>query len=102
MDDAPTPKTQVVPVTPFYRSSVTDRSLEALLLSDLHAVGDAATLSWSALPVADHRYVIGDWIASGGVGNLYAATDKVLGRRVAIKVLRGEQTGDPTAVVRFL
>ena len=99
----PTPptKTQVVPVTPFYRSSVTDQSLEALLRTDLHAAGDGVW-DWAALPVAAHRYAIGEFIASGGMGSLYAATDKVLGRRVAVKVLRGEQLNDPTAVVRFL
>ena len=102
MPDALPPKTQLVAVTPFYRSNVTDQSLEALLLTDLHALGDGAGLSWSALPVSDNRYAIGEWIASGGMGSLYAATDKVLGRRVAIKVLRGEQLTDPTAVVRFL
>ncbi len=100
-EPTPPPKTQMVPVTPFYRSSVTDQSLEALLRTDLHAVGEGVW-DWAALPVADHRYAIGDFIASGGMGSLYAATDKVLGRRVAVKVLRGDQLNDPTAVVRFL
>ncbi len=102
MAEPPHPKTQVVPVTPFYRSNVTDQSLEALLQTDLRAAGDGVVWDWAALPVSDHRYEIGDWIASGGMGSLYAATDKVLGRRVAIKVLRGEQLADPTSVLRFL
>jgi serine/threonine protein kinase len=98
----PPPKTQTVPITPFYKSSVTDPSLELVLQTDLLSVADGVVWDWAALPVSDNRYEIGDWIASGGMGSLYAATDKVLGRRVAIKVLRGEQLSDYAAVVRFL
>lgn len=49
----------------------------------------------------DGRYTIQELIGRGGMGTVYAATDAMLQRRVAIKVLRSELTIDPEFVARF-
>ncbi len=41
------------------------------------------------------RYQLGDRIAIGGMGEVWEATDLVIGRKVAIKILKDEYLGDP-------
>jgi serine/threonine-protein kinase len=48
------------------------------------------------------RYRILGELSSGGMGEVYRAQHEVLGKEVAIKVLRPELTGDPQQVTRFL
>jgi serine/threonine protein kinase len=56
-------------------------------------------------PVADAllgaRYRLTSLIATGGMGEVWSATDEVLGRNVAVKVLRSEYVGDPVFLERF-
>ncbi|MGY1697902.1 protein kinase, partial [Geodermatophilus sp. SYSU D00814] len=47
------------------------------------------------------RYEITEPIATGGMGEVWRARDRVLDRIVAAKVLRSEFTGDPSFVARF-
>jgi eukaryotic-like serine/threonine-protein kinase len=47
------------------------------------------------------RYRLDGPIASGGMGDVWRATDTVLGRTVAIKVLRADRSSDPSFGARF-
>src|SRR5687767_5630799 len=50
--------------------------------------------------VAD-RYAVGELLGRGGMAEVYLATDRVLDRRVAFKILGGWLAGDATFVERF-
>ena len=50
--------------------------------------------------IAD-RYRLEDVIATGGMGQIWRATDETLGRQVAVKVVRPETAGDPDFLDRF-
>ncbi len=47
------------------------------------------------------RYRLESRIATGGMGEVWRATDQVLGREVAVKVLKPEYADDPTFRSRF-
>ncbi len=48
------------------------------------------------------RYEIAEELGEGGVGRVFAATDRVDRRRVALKVLRAELAGDAVQAERFV
>ncbi len=54
-----------------------------------------------SLPGAGERYERLDRIATGGMGEVWRARDTVLGREVAVKVLKREYADDPTFRARF-
>jgi len=47
------------------------------------------------------RYVLDERVAVGGMGEVWRATDSVLGRTVAVKVLKPEYAADPSFLQRF-
>jgi serine/threonine protein kinase len=47
------------------------------------------------------RYELASRIAIGGMGEVWEATDLVIGRPVAIKILKDEYLGDPGFLERF-
>jgi eukaryotic-like serine/threonine-protein kinase len=52
--------------------------------------------------LVDHRYVIRRFIASGGVAELYAATHKLTGRELALKLPRSDRQMDASVHDRLL
>lgn len=48
-----------------------------------------------------NRYMVVKHIGSGGMADVYVAMDTLLNREVAVKVLRGELSSDPVALLRF-
>jgi tRNA A-37 threonylcarbamoyl transferase component Bud32 len=52
-------------------------------------------------PDSGERYVRGDRIATGGMGEVWRARDTVLGREVAVKILKSEYADDATFRARF-
>jgi serine/threonine protein kinase/cytochrome c-type biogenesis protein CcmH/NrfG len=50
---------------------------------------------------ASYRYVLSEEIAHGGMGMIYRATDTVLSREVAVKVLHGKHGPDSAVAQRF-
>ncbi|MDO4240855.1 serine/threonine-protein kinase, partial [Micrococcus sp.] len=51
--------------------------------------------------VGGNRYELTERIAIGGMGEVWKATDSILGRSVAIKILKEEYTGDTAFLQRF-
>lgn len=48
-----------------------------------------------------NRYILGNLIGQGGMADVYKATDIILNREVAVKILRSKLSDDPMILVRF-
>ena len=64
-------------------------------LAAVAALGRVGAAAGSG-PLTAERYIVGDEIARGGMGQVFAGTDRVLDRPVAIKTVR-----DPIGAARF-
>src|SRR5215217_2944208 len=51
--------------------------------------------------ILDGRYQLGSLLGAGGMASVYLATDRVLKRQVAVKVLRPSDVQDAVFVERF-
>ncbi|MDN6375601.1 protein kinase, partial [Corynebacterium sp.] len=47
------------------------------------------------------RYLLGPVIGTGGMSDVYAATDELLGRDIAVKMMRADLARDETFLERF-
>ena len=87
--------------TPGAQRSELDDSVDAWVDSDhaslWEALGAAPDVT-PRTPFASERFEVLEAIGSGGMGVVYAALDRVAGRRVAVKTLRKL---DPDALLRF-
>jgi eukaryotic-like serine/threonine-protein kinase len=64
--------------------------------------GDGGVLVRSRIPrLLNGRYRLDCRLGRGGMGTVYAATDTALERRVAVKLIREELTGDAETLERF-
>lgn len=74
------------------------RSLPDLPDERPQACGDP----WVPAELLDHpRYRLLDWLGAGGMGVVFKAEHRLMGRPVALKVISRRLTADPAAVRRF-
>ena len=70
--------------------------------SDLHENGSPVSDDDVFAALREHpRYRVLERIGTGGMGDVYKAEHRLMGRTVALKTIRGEFTNSPTAVSRF-
>src|SRR5687768_11690500 len=65
------------------------------------AAGCGVTMRPMQQRLIDGRYNLGDLLGGGGMAEVHLARDEVLGRDVALKVLRSQYANDEEFVERF-
>lgn len=78
-----------------------DSSLRAVLVAADSNIGRSLVHRLSPGFVLSSRYRLQDLVASGGMGQVWAATDDVLGRKVAVKVTHPHEQQQEAVARRF-
>jgi serine/threonine protein kinase len=86
-------------LTPELEDFLADEARFEQVAAPLQAVGQALALPPDGALIGD--YTLREIIAQGGMGVVYRAEQRSLGRIVALKVLRAGQLADPTERQRF-
>ena len=88
------PEAQPLPTSPALEP-------EFIAPSALSAVSDLRAVDRLIGQEIDQRYLIEEFLGEGGTGIIYRARHTVLGKAVALKVLRPDVSGNKTAMLRF-
>src|SRR6266540_516837 len=67
----------------------------------IRAGAAGASATFHAGDILSHRFKIVQFLAQGGMGEVYEAEDLELGRRVALKTIRPEIATEPRIIQRF-
>src|SRR5579863_9443452 len=90
------------PIVPSPEQSAPAADHATTSLTDPTASTGGHAAAAPALPsIAAGRYALGEEIARGGMGAIFRATDTILGREVAVKVLQEKYAPDSGTARRF-
>src|SRR5437867_2988977 len=80
-----------------------DHANRSVLAADANMTSgvDSNSTQTAVPPSVTERYTVGDEIDRGGMGIIYRATDTVLGREVAVKVLLEKYGAESGVALRF-
>src|SRR5215472_6726800 len=98
----PPPRRQVAPPESGAIAHAPTMQPETPRRSDVSAEMPAAKVDPYVGKTIDGRYIVDRVLGEGGMGVVYAGRHKVIAKKVAIKVLRGEMAADREANERFL
>ena len=86
------------------RASQSDRTIDALTLDDATPPNEGHLLlhTLDAIEPGAERYTLSHLHSKGGLGQVWLARDRTLGREVAFKEIRPERAGNPEVWARFV
>ncbi|HEX4445248.1 MAG TPA: serine/threonine-protein kinase [Polyangiaceae bacterium] len=101
VDTTAKPVTIGLAATPLPAPATIEATEPAPAVAPVSAASESKPDPYIGLTI-DGRYVIDRLLGEGGMGVVYAARHKVIDKRVAIKVLRGDKANDHELNERFL